>query len=306
MRLLLSLLLCTTLSLSASLSSFALDNTCNYGGEQCCAGLCSGQCSSCPTCSQPCSHCKTCCDSTCDCKPFCAGPSSTAPLNATLPNVLLVGDSISGEGTGYLTNVRAMLGPSASAVTGGGAIGNAAVGAGPGYGKNYCGTSFGLLECVTQWADSGAARGKGWDVIHFNFGLHDIAPKMYIAVSPEQYAANMEKVYMQLKRLLAPNGTLIWATTTPVPPSYKNRNNTDVVRANQQMRALFGPGSKHPDVLVHDLYGEVVRRCNQDAASRGYPTDRDCALLQNNGVHFSDAGRQFTGIMVAAAVAPYL
>ena len=164
-----------------------------------------------------------------------------------------------------------MLGPSASTVTGGGVIGNAAVQSGPGYGKNYCGTSFGLLECVTQWATASAtsptaaaaaapvAPGK-WDVIHFNWGLHDICPKMYVAVALEQYVANMEDVYVQLKNMLAADGTIIWATTTPVPPSYKNRNNTDVVAANAAMRTLFGPGGKHTQVIVHDLYSEVVRR----------------------------------------------
>ena len=279
-----------------------LGGPCWYGGEQCCNGLCTGKCSACATCKQACSHCKHCCDSSCDCSPFCANVSSVV-LNKTVPNVLLVGDSITGAGTGYLTNVQAMLGPSASTVTGGGPIGNAAIHTGAGYGKNYCGTSFGLLHCTTQWADAGSLQ---FDVIHFNFGLHDICPKMYVAVTPEQYAENMEATYQQLRRLLLPNGTLIWTTTTPVPPSYHNRNNSDVVRINEQMKALFGPGSKHPEVVVHDLYSEVVQRCNRDAASTGYPETSDCVFLQDNGVHFSTAGRQFCGIMTAAAISPHL
>mgnify|MGYP006246782083 CR=1 FL=1 len=93
-------------------------------------------------------------------------------------------------------------------------------------------------------------------------------------------------------------------TTSPVPASYQNRNNSDVVRANAQMKALFG--SKYPEVVVHDLYSEVVERCNRDGASMGYPETSDCLFLQDNGVHFSAAGRQFTGIMTAAAVAAYL
>merc|ERR1712176_286965 len=138
---------------------------------------------------------------------------------------------------------------------------------------------------------------RGWDVIHFNWGLHDIDPKMYIPVTSQQYAANMEAIYQQLKRLLNPNGTLIWTTTTPVPPSYPkvNRNNSDVVRANEQMKALFGLHGTHKDVVVHDLYSEVVQRCNRDSATRGYPQTSDCTFLQNNGVHFSAAGRQFCG-----------
>jgi len=106
--------------------------------------------------------------------------------------------------------------------------------------------------------------------------------------------------------MLAPSGTLIYCTTTPVPPSYKNRNNTDVVKINQATETLFGANGTYPEVMIHDLYSEVVERCNRDSDSRGYPETSDCTFLQDNGVHFSDAGRQFTGIMVSAAIAPYL
>jgi hypothetical protein len=270
-------------------------NPCVSGGEQCCAGLCSGPCSGCKTCHLPCTHCKTCCTLACTAIP--------APFNQSVPNVLLVGDSISGVGTGYLTNVQEMLGPSASTSRGGGPFGNAFVQSGPSYGKNYCGTSYGVVDCAKIWADHPY---QGWDVIHFNWGLHDICPKMYVPIAAEQYEENMEALYLQLKRMLKTNGTLIWTTTTPVPPSYKNRNNSDVIRINNQMRTLFGPGSRHPKVVVHDLYGEVVQRCHRDPAARGYPETSDCVLLQDNGVHFSTIGRQYTGIMVSAAIAPYL
>ena len=108
-------------------SFYQVDNCTNL---ECCGGYCGGGCSSCSTCNEPCSKCKTCCDSSCDCLPSCA--SLAAPLNTTVPNVLIISDSIGGEGTGYLTNVQAMLGPSSSNVTGGGFIGNAEVQAGPG------------------------------------------------------------------------------------------------------------------------------------------------------------------------------
>ena len=139
-----------------------------------------------------------------------------------------------------------------------------------------------------------------------NWGLHDICPKMYVAVSREQYVANMESIYHLLLSLLTPKGTLIWASTTPVPPSYANRNNSDVIAINSLMRGLFGQTGKYPDVVVHDLYTEVVDRCHKDPASVGYPITSDCTFLQDNGVHFSDAGRQFTGVLVAAAIAPHL
>ena len=230
------------------------------------------------------------------------------PLNTTVPNVLLVSDSIGAAGSGYLLNVAEMLNGGASEETGGGAIGNAFV---QHSGDNwtgihgYCGTSIGVAACASAWL-SGARAAGGFDVIHFNWGLHDIAPSMYAPIEPALYASNMERIYQQLAGALAPNGTLVWATTTPVPPSYKNRNNSDVLRINEQMRALFGPGSKHPEVVVHDLYAEVVARCSRDPASVGYPATSDCDVLQSNGVHMSAAGRQFTGIMTAASILPYL
>ena len=60
-----------------------------------------------------------------------------------------------------------------------------------------------------------------------------------------QYVANLEALYQQLKRAVAPNGTLIWCSTTPVPVTYHGRNNSDVVLINKLARTLFGPGSKH-------------------------------------------------------------
>ena len=234
-----------------------------------------------------------------NCSAMCSG--GPLPLNATLPNVLLVSDSIGANGTGYYTNVRAMMGWSASAVTGGGAVGNAAVqhsGAGWTAHKNYCGTSIGVIACAKQWLGTAT-----FDVIHFNWGLHDICAKMYAPITRQQYANNMETLYQQLKAALKPNGRMIFATRTPVPPSYKQRNNTDVISINALARTLFGPGSKHPDVAVHDLYGQVVERCRREPAAAGYPQTDDCEFLQSRGVHFSDAGKQFTGIMTAAAIA---
>jgi len=227
--------------------------------------------------------------------------SSLQNMSTEVPNVLLLSDSIGAEGSGYFTNVVAILGPSASAVTGGGTIGNAKVQHIGGYGTGICGTSYGVVSCMDKWLGQG-----GWDVIHFNWGLHDICASMYAPVLPEEYYQNMELVYQAMKAALAPNGVLIWSTTTPVPPSYHNRKNTDVVRINQQMTQLFGPNSTHPDVLVSDLYSKVVQRCAHNLTTKGYPQTSDCAFLQSRGVHFSDAGKQFTAVVTSAAIAPVL
>ena len=114
--------------------------------------------------------------------------------------------------------------------------------------------------------------------------------------------------YQKMKNYLAPNGTMIWSTTTPVPPSYKARVNSDVLRINQQMATLFGPSGKHPEVVLSDMYGAVVRRCNTRALDGGvgYPQTADCPFIQSRGVHFSDTGKQFTALVAAGAIVEYL
>lgn len=109
-----------------------------------------------------------------------------------LPRVLLIGDSIS---IGYTLPVRALL------------KGKANVHRIP---QNGGATEVGL-EKMKGWLGDGK-----WDVIHFNFGLHDAkyASETTQRASREQYAQNLRTLVAQMK----PTGAkLIFATTTPVP-----------------------------------------------------------------------------------------
>ncbi|KAH8066621.1 DUF2263-containing protein [Aureococcus anophagefferens] len=148
--------------------------------------------------------------------------------------------------------------------------------------KGPCGTSFGVLECVDDWVGDG-----GWDVISLNWGLHDICPHKYMYVSRDQYVANMKQIIAKLKTGLAPGGTIVWVSTTPVPASYKDRNDTDVVDINGIMADLIAFDDCCDDVVFGaDLYHAVVDRCNRNATWAGYPASNDCLYLQDNGVHF--------------------
>ncbi|MGC3966326.1 MAG: SGNH/GDSL hydrolase family protein [Pirellulales bacterium] len=133
-----------------------------------------------------------------------AGENSTdsdAPRNTAvqpiadepgLPRVLLIGDSIS---IGYTLEVRKLL------------AGKANVHRIP---VNGGATEVGLAN-IEAWL------GKGkWDVIHFNFGLHDAkysSPTEQRA-SRDVYVKNLEAL---VKRMQATGAKLIFATTTPVP-----------------------------------------------------------------------------------------
>ena len=86
----------------------------------------------------------------------------------------------------------------------------------------------------------------------------------------------MDLMYRKLRNSLSPNGTMIFATTTPVPPSYdaEKRVNSDVVELNARARKLFGPTGKYADVRINDLYSNLVeigvprpRRCSRTFGS---------------------------------------
>lgn len=111
---------------------------------------------------------------------------------AGLPRVLLLGDSIS---IGYTQPVREAL------------RGRANVHRAP---ENCSSTSHGLAR-IEKWLGE-----RKWDVIHFNFGLHDakLPPEGVRHAPLPVYEENLRRLVARLK---ATGATLIWATTTPVP-----------------------------------------------------------------------------------------
>ena len=107
-----------------------------------------------------------------------------------LPNVLLIGDSIS---IGYTVMVREALAGEANVFR-------------P---LTNCGPTTKGLESLDQWLGD-----RKWDVIHFNFGLHDLkymgpnnenladphAETSHQQVPIEQYAANLKQIANRLKK----------------------------------------------------------------------------------------------------------
>jgi len=114
------------------------------------------------------------------------------PVWAQELKILVIGDSIS---IGYTPFVTAALKGKATFVHN---EGNAA------HSRN------GLAK-IDEWLGD-----TKWDVIHFNFGLHDLK-KMEDGnhqVPLEEYAENLHSIVQRLKQTKA---RLIWASTTPVP-----------------------------------------------------------------------------------------
>ena len=239
-------------------------------------------------------------------EPDCWDTCEDAPADE-LGNVLVFGDSIL---KGYYPTLQRMLQPNDTTpaecletdLSRRGVLARLVYGR-FGAGVDYCGSSFGVNQCVDRYL---ATSPNNFSVIHFNWGLHDISPAIYTKVTLDEYEANMEYLYHALKRKLSRNGTMIFATTTPVPHSYdsKKRKNSDVIELNERARKLFGPKGKYPHVKLNDLYGSVVAMCRNDPATACYPESCDCPIAQNDGVHFSPAGQRLNAISVAYHIAP--
>lgn len=126
-----------------------------------------------------------------DSPPKHADIAAPANIDPALPNVLLIGDSIS---VGYTTYVRAEL------------DGEANVYRVPDNAQHTC---YGLVM-LDDWLG-----GRDWHVIHFNWGLHDLFYRDGVITStPEEYEARLEEL---TDRLWRAGATLIWAETTPIP-----------------------------------------------------------------------------------------
>ena len=169
-----------------------------------------------------------------------------------LPRVLLIGDSIS---IGYTLPVRERL------------KGRANIHRIPENG----GPSIRGLVQIDSWLGNG-----NWDVIHFNWGLHDLKfmPHGKRQVTLAAYEKNLDSLARRLKQTGA---KLIWRNTTPVPEGEVKpmRIPSDVARYNAAAKRVM---RKH-GILIHDLYafalarlGEIQRPVNVHFTSEGSAT----------------------------------
>jgi acyl-CoA thioesterase-1 len=179
-----------------------------------------------------------------------------------LPRVLLIGDSIS---IGYTLQVRELL------------KGKANVHRIP---INGGATEVGLAN-MKQWLGDGH-----WDVIHFNFGLHDAKhmSATEFRATREQYAENLQKLVTQMK---ATGAKLIFATTTPVPKDGKLSPTRvfDNIPARNEVAVKV---MKANGVAIDDLYSVVLPVRDQ--------------VGRDNDVHFQPAGYELIAKAVAKSI----
>ena len=157
-----------------------------------------------------------------------------------LPRVMLIGDSIS---IGYTLQTRELLKGIANVHR-------------P---RGNCGDTARGLASLDQMIGSGH-----WDVIHFNYGLHDLKylNEKGVYVSPDQgkQVAPPEVYRKQLRaitqRLQATGAKLVFGTTTPVPVGSLGRVGGDEKIYNQVAIEVM----KELGVAVDDLCAYVAEQ----------------------------------------------
>jgi lysophospholipase L1-like esterase len=177
-----------------------------------------------------------------------------AATSDKVKNVLIIGDSIS---IGYTPFVQKALAP---AIT---------VAHNPGNG----GSTIRGVDSLEVWLDN-----KEWDMVLFNFGLHDLVHKdaqnKYdvngkVSVTLDQYRTNLEKIVAKLKETTA---VLVFVTTTVVPENSAGRMVEDPAKYNQVALEVM----KKNGIQVIDLY---------TASQTIHPQNS-----KPGTVHYSDAG----------------
>lgn len=197
-------------------------------------------------------------------------PETKADSN--LPRVLIIGDSIS---IGYTKPTIELLKGVANVERV----------------KANCGDTNRGLKNLQRWLGK-----TDWDVIHFNWGLHDLCYRHpdsktqghrdkvngTISVPLAQYEKNLETLVKQLEQT---NATLIWATTTPVPEGEAGRVVGDDLKYNEVAKKIM---QKH-NIKINDLHQLA--------------TGFEAPLWAGPGnVHFKPAGSQKLAQQVAREI----
>jgi len=187
------------------------------------------------------------------------GKTWTAKFEPTpLPQVLIIGDSIS---IGYFKPLQERL-KDIAVVTH--TEGNAQH------------TAYGLKK-LDEWLGD-----TPWNVIHFNFGLHDLkyidargrntsveTGKQQIPI--DQYEQNLDQIVTRLKKTGA---KLIFATTTPVPDGTGFRAKGDAVIYNRAAERVM---NKY-EVPINDLYSFALPQLKE--------------IQREQNVHFNPQGSE--------------
>lgn len=157
------------------------------------------------------------------------------------------------------------------------------------------------LHCLDTWTEVGENR--RWDIISFNFGLHDIAyTTEHLSIA--EYRRQFGKIVEKLVTMQKTHGTkLLWITTTPIPHVPNNddpdcetplsltkcmappRHDADVVAYNEEAAQVVQEAIDHgADIRTLDLYANIAEKCG----GAGYAFCEKYQMLYN--AHFTPDG----------------
>jgi len=179
------------------------------------------------------------------------GPRAEAA--GKLPRVLLIGDSISG---GYKTYVAEAMKDVAEVSHSGNASST----------RNGLKILPGLLKTK-------------YDVIHFNWGLHDVKI-IGQSVPVEEYERNLRELVKQLK---ASGARLVWASTTPVGPGVGDID-AEVVSYNAVAKKVMDENK----IPIDDLYALAKPQLDK--------------IQKNDRIHFEDEGYKILAKSVVESI----
>ena len=197
--------------------------------------------------------------------------------NKKLPNVLIIGDSIS---IGYYPFVKEMMKEKALVTRPFKEDGSP---------ENCQGTTNGVKN-IDRWL--GDAK---WDLIHFNFGLHDIKhvdpltgknskdPEHPLQADLKQYKKNLEVI---VENLTTTGAKLVFATTTPYPDEVGGPLRDPRMPEKYNKAAL--KIMKKNEIMINDLFAFVLPRMAE--------------LQRPNNVHFTEAGSRELAKQVAKII----
>ena len=170
-----------------------------------------------------------------------------------LPRVLLIGDSIS---RGYTLDVRKAM------------AGKANVHRAP----ENCGPTANGVKKIDIWLGDGK-----WDVIHFNFGIHDRK------TPAADYQQRLEAL---IARMQNTGARLIFATTTPVPPDTKD--GPEIVSQIAEKNEITLRVMKQHGIAINDLYSFLAPQLS--------------GIANPQDVHFNAKGYELMGQQVARSI----
>ena len=159
--------------------------------------------------------------------------------------------------------------------------------------ENCQGTTNGVLN-IDRWIGD-----TKWDVIHFNFGLHDLkhidpvtGKKSVNLDYPrqadiKQYKKNMEEIIGKLK---ATGATLIFATTTPYPDKLEKQVRSPGMFKEYNEVAL--KIMKKNCIVVNDLNAFVLPQME--------------SLMRADNIHFTEVGYKALAERVAKSITEHM